>query len=87
MSNDDHSMSRADIEREARRLRASPQWDPGRVHRERPQDALRRLDQELQGTQVYEKSQACQACEQARVQSQDHTSLCDAHLHAMLMGE
>ena len=79
-------MSRADIEREARRLRASSEWDPRRVQREDPLDAMRRLDQELQGQEVYEKSEGCQACDAARAESEDSTALCEQHLQSMLMG-
>jgi len=67
------------IEREVEKLRRKEGWDPSKIAREQPMEALQRLDQELANERVYGESGACQACVEAREESGDETALCQEH--------
>ena len=68
-----------EIEKEVAKLRRKDGWDPSKIAREQPMEALQRLDQELANDRVYGESDACQACTKAREESGDETALCDEH--------
>lgn len=75
----------SEIDAEVRKLRAKKGWDPTKLTREEPLEALQRLDQEFASQDAYDGAQECQECMAVRASSGDDSALCDAHL-ARAMG-
>ena len=76
--------SKADLEREVRRLRNKPGWDPRKLARQDPLDKLAQINQELRSERTYDDADACEACAAARAEQGDETALCDEHLAAAM---
>ena len=67
------------IEKEVAKLRRKEGWDPSKIAREQPMEALQRLDQEMANDRVYGESDTCEACVMAREESGHETALCQEH--------
>ncbi len=72
--------SKADLEREVRKLRSRPGWDPRKLVKEDPMDRLAEINQGLRSERTYDEADVCEACASARDSQDDETALCAEHL-------
>ena len=75
----------SELDAEVRKLRTKKGWDPTKLTREEPLEALQRLDQEYASQEAYDGSSECPDCVALRESSGDPSALCDVHL-ARAMG-
>lgn len=73
------------IKEGVRALRQKPGWDPATVVRKSPAEQLRELEQAENTDRSYGEADQCPACQKARAESGDETSLCRSHF-AQAMG-
>jgi hypothetical protein len=66
------------VREQARLLKKRRGWNPEAMVSEDPRDAMRRLNQAQKNEAIYEEE--CVECATLRTQTQDETSLCQAHL-------
>ena len=72
--------TRKELEAQLRRLRQTQGWNPAKLARETPMEAMERLNQKIKSEGIYGEAQACEACELLREDTQDETALCQQHL-------
>lgn len=70
------------VREQARLLRRRQGWDPKTRTSEDPREAMRRLNQARKNDEIYaqQEQSCCEACAQARADSDDETALCPTHL-------
>ena len=70
----------------ARRLRRQADWDPEKVlaNRQNARERLSEVVQDARAEKVYSQSDDCVECAKARLDLDDETALCEAHLLSAL---
>ena len=82
---DSHRKKKRAIADGVAKLKAKPGWDPTKLERESPEQALERLALETGTTKAYAESSVCEACTARQAELGDDSALCEAHL-AKAMG-
>lgn len=79
MSDDEKSnrQKRKETREAAAKLKKDAAWS---LQSSDPMEKLMQLDQEARNEEVFEESEACEACTRLRQKTNDETALCEEHL-------